>query len=135
MKNTVVVTNASGVRVTIQGRRIKSLRETIQDQEFPFKKDGDAVRFADSINGMNQRGLSALYAGTETEESSVESGVIDMSTSSDDAAVISTLALEKELKELTVKDLKAMCKSKGLSNYSALNEDELIQLIIKNTQE
>lgn len=134
MKNTVVVTNASGVRVSLHGRRIKSLRETVQDQEFPFEKDGDAVRFADAVNAIKQRGLCALYAGTETEESSA-GGQIDMATSDGEKIVLKPTSLELELKAMSVKDLKAMCKSKGLSNYSALNEDELIQLIIKNTQE
>lgn len=38
------------------------------------------------------------------------------------------------LKEKTVKDLKAICKDMGLSNYSKLKEDELIELILSNKE-
>jgi len=35
-----------------------------------------------------------------------------------------------ELKALTIKELKSMCKQKGLKGYSKLKEDELISLIL-----
>ena len=37
--------------------------------------------------------------------------------------------IEKELKDYTVKELKEMCKEKGIKGYSKLNEKNLIALI------
>jgi acylphosphatase len=38
----------------------------------------------------------------------------------------------EDLKALTVKQLKSKCKKLGLSGYSRLHEDELIELIVTN---
>lgn len=37
----------------------------------------------------------------------------------------------EELKQLSIKELKAKCKELGLQGYSRLNEDELIAMIIE----
>ena len=49
-KNVVVVTNRTGHAFTIIGRRIKPLRETTQDQEFPFEAEDTAQEFTDTVN-------------------------------------------------------------------------------------
>jgi len=47
--------------------------------------------------------------------------------------VINTAALpeadEKDLMEMSIKELKARCKADGLEGYSKLGQDELIELI------
>ena len=40
----------------------------------------------------------------------------------------------EQLKALTVKELKALCKEKGLSGYSKLKEEELISLLLEEEE-
>ncbi len=124
-KNTVVVTNRSGARLSILGRRIMSLRETIKDQEFPFEQANDAMKFADLVNGQQQRGLTAIYAGPEINTASVDTTAVDTATSA---------FTQEELKAKTVVDLKTICKERKIKGYSGLNEDALIKLILTAQQ-
>lgn len=52
-----------------------------------------------------------------------------VSDAAEDEAEDSELT-EESLRTLTVVELKAMCKEKGISGYSKLKEDELIELLL-----
>ncbi|MGF1905275.1 Rho termination factor N-terminal domain-containing protein [Aliivibrio salmonicida] len=118
-QHTVVVTNMSGQAVSILGHRIKPLRETAKEQEFGFDKDQTAQEFDQTIKKLNIRGLSAIYAGVEVESD----GGKDQT-------------LEEQLRENTVAELKAKCKLLGITGYSSLKEDDLINLILeKNSKQ
>jgi len=129
--NTVVVMNASGTRLMLMGRVIRPLRETTEDQEFQFSDPYEAIAFTDSINSRNTRGMSALYAGIEVAEPVEEIEPVKPV----ETVEIVDVELMKELKAKSVKELKAMCKKLGISGYSALNEAELIALILENQTE
>lgn len=114
--NTVVVMNVSGTRLMLMGRTVKPLRETTEDQEFQFVEPKEASAFADAINTRNGQSMKAIYAGVEVVE------VVDID-------------LIQSLKAKTVRELKAMCKELGITGYSALNEAELIGLILEKQDE
>ena len=105
----VVVTNRSGYAIAIQGHRIKPLRETAKDQEFPFSSVESAQEFTDSVNNKGVVGLSALFAGDESQEPETQNYA-----------------------SLSITELKALCKERGLSGYSKLKEPELIELLDQN---
>lgn len=118
----VVVTNRSGYAIAIQGRRIKPLRETAEDQEFPFSSVESAQEFTDSVNNKGVIGLSALFAGDESQEPETQN--VDGDESQDTEA--------KNYASLSITELKAQCKERGLSGYSRLKEPELIELLTQN---
>lgn len=119
---TVVVKNNSGQTLLTHGVRVKPLRETNKDQEFEFKTPLEASDFADHINSHPHKGLKALYAGAEGGE---------LAGTTSETAVA---ALLEELKEMSDKDLKAKCKEMKFSGYSSLKGDDLVNLIVANTQ-
>lgn len=110
MKHTVVVTNRSGRRIHLHGMVIKSLRETLEDQPFSFDTDSKATKFEHAVTNLQITGLTALYAGGET-----------LNTTSTET--------KTDYQSLSVKELKAECKVRNITGYSSLNEGELIALL------
>ena len=159
-KNVVVVTNRTGHAFTITGCRIKPLRETTQDQEFPFETENTAQEFTDAVNEKEIIGLSALFAGDESKEPElVEGELIEAGDETKEPELIEGELIEagdetkepelvegelvetgdeavirKELEALTIQELKAKCKERGLSGYSKLKEQELIDLLVGNPE-
>jgi hypothetical protein len=135
--NVVVVNNVSGMRITMQGKKILSLRDVIGDQEFEFKTTVLAQKFTDAINNRGDKGLSALFAGEEinTDEAGGDEAGGDEAGGDQAGGDNWDTAREEMLKNKTVKELKSICKDLGVSGYSKLNEGELIACIIAHEDE
>lgn len=142
-KNVVVVTNRTGHAFTIIGCRIKPLRETAKDQEFPFDTENTAQEFTNAVNEKEIIGLSALFAGDESKEPElVEGELVETGDETKEPKLVEGELVEtgdkavirKELEALTTQELKAKCKERGLSGYSKLKEQELIDLLVGNPE-
>ncbi len=77
--------------------------------------EGESIEIAERAGWVDS---PAKVAGIENENIKQDTQVGDRQEAS-----------TQELKALTVKELKVLCKERGLSGYSRLREDELIALL------
>ncbi|MDC5753614.1 hypothetical protein [Vibrio europaeus] len=137
----VVLTNRTGLQMTLMGQAIKSLRETVKDQQFGFDTCRKALDFEKAVNNLGYSGLKAVYS--PSEEDLKEEGITLEKT--EDGGSLSTtgeLTEEQKRQELAKKlfddntkpQLEKMAEDMKLEGWEQLNKQPLAELIAAHTE-
>src|SRR5690625_3073005 len=93
----------------------------------------EGVAFADGIGQTDCKNTRNVlvndYGYTDLTEQAKDSGTTTKNTVEETAHANEALKEVADLEKLTVDELKEIAKNKGLTNYSRLKRDELIELI------
>lgn len=130
---TVIVTNNSGIKLNLMGKKIKPLREHKGDQSFTFPTCAKAFEFEKAINGHPAKALKALYSPSE-DDLKAEGYTVDMSGDATDGSGLDTKIAELAAKleaDNSKPELQALAESMALTDYADLNKGPLAELIAK----
>ncbi len=137
----VVLTNRTGLQMTLMGKQIKSLRETVKEQQFDFGTCRDALKFEKTINDMKKPGLKAAYS--PSAEDLEEEGITLVVTQEDgDLQSDGELTLEQKRQQYAQKlydennkpVLEKMAEDMKLEGWQDLNKKPLAELIAAHSE-